>query len=395
MKSSNKEHLHNFRNSTIIFGIISLFWLIFRTGTKPSRIVYPCQQSALKGITIGFGSLLPMFTATALWAYFQQVLSYWKAFFIVSILITPLGSGIYLQTTYSYTEVVLQLSSTETTIDFTSDIFVLNGMDVAHITNLIDLMGEHNLSFYQSSTIDTNQGIDGLVASSDVVLIKNNCQWSQRGGTNSDLIKELIEAIIDHPDGFTGEIVIADNGQGRGSMDWSSTNAEDKKLSAKDVANLFNDEYKVSTFLWDNIRSSEVLEYSEGDMNDGYILYPTADPETEIHTSYPKFETDFGTQISFKNGIWNGTGFEQNLKIINFPVLKSHSSFGVTGTLKHYMGVQSQPLANGHDNIDTGGMGTLMIDLGLPTLNIIDAIWVNANPESSLSEGPGTSYSEA
>jgi hypothetical protein len=31
----------------------------------------------------------------------------------------------------------------------------------------------------------------------------------------------------------------------------------------------------------------------------------------------------------------------------------------------------------------------------LPTLNIIDAIWINANPETSVSEGPATSYSQA
>ncbi|NIV94818.1 DUF362 domain-containing protein, partial [candidate division KSB1 bacterium] len=59
----------------------------------------------------------------------------------------------------------------------------------------------------------------------------------------------------------------------------------------------------------------------------------------------------------------------------NMPVLKSHSWYGVTASLKHYMGVQTQRLANGHQTVATGGMGTLMVETGLPTLNIIDAIW--------------------
>lgn len=33
-------------------GIISLFWLILKTGRKPSRIAYPCQQTALANISI-------------------------------------------------------------------------------------------------------------------------------------------------------------------------------------------------------------------------------------------------------------------------------------------------------------------------------------------------------
>lgn len=63
------------------------------------------------------------------------------------------------------------------------------------------------------------------------------------------------------------------------------------------------------------------------------------------------------------------------------------------------MGVQSEVIAgglgNGHNTVATGGMGTLLVECGLPTLNIIDAIWVNANPFPSISAGPSTSYSKA
>ncbi len=84
------------------------------------------------------------------------------------------------------------------------------------------------------------------------------------------------------------------------------------------------------------------------------------------------------------------------MKVINLPVLKSHFIYGVTGSLKNYMGVQSEiingGLANGHTSVATGGMGTLMVECGLPTLNIIDAVWVNANPYPESYCGPSTGY---
>jgi len=32
--------------STLVIGLASLAWLIYRSGTKPTRIVYPCQKAA-------------------------------------------------------------------------------------------------------------------------------------------------------------------------------------------------------------------------------------------------------------------------------------------------------------------------------------------------------------
>jgi len=166
---------------------------------------------------------------------------------------------------------------------------------------------------------------------------------------------------------------------------------------------MFSATHNVSTFDWTPIRGTRVQEYSTGDMANGYILYDTPDPQTGIKVSYPKFRTDFGTYISFKHGIWNGTGYEKRLRVINIPVLKSHEWYGVTASLKHYMGVQSEGwrgipgvgLGNGHETLATGGMGTLMVETVLPTLNIIDAIWVNANPPPSSLAGPYTPYDRA
>jgi len=289
-----------------------------------------------------------------------------------------------------------------------SDIFVVNGTKGGDggIIKLIDLMGEYGLPFYKSSKAGKNKGPNGLIARDDVVLIKVNSQWNERGGTNTDLLKELIQAILDHPDGFIGEIVVVDNGQGQygsagsgGSFSWSRSNAEDPSQSVQKVVEMFSDSYRVSTYLWDSITTKRVKEYADGDMEDGYIVNMTVNPRTGIMVSYPKFRTKFGTYISFKKGIWNPetqTYDDERLKVINMPVLKTHSIYGVTACVKHYMGVVSDMLtrelgARAHNTVGKGGMGTEIVETRFPTLNILDAIWVNAIPK----RGPSTPYNAA
>ena len=289
-----------------------------------------------------------------------------------------------------------------------SDIFVVNGTsgNAQGVTNLIDLMGIHNSPFYKSPISGKNNGSHGLIAREDTLIIKINSQWDERGGTNTDLLNSLIKAIVKHPDGFVGEIIVADNGQkqygstGRGgNLDYSKNNAEDTSLSVKRVVGSFSD-YKVSTYLWDNITTIRVKEYFEGDTSDGYVIKPTAiNPKAATMISYPKFKTKFGTDISVKLGIWNPktqTYDSDHLKLINVPVLKSHHTYGVTACVKHYMGVSSDKLttrlgASAHDTVGTGGMGVEMAETRFPLLNIIDAIWVNAKPGG----GPRTTYDAA
>ena len=389
---SHKKHL-------LVFAVASLAWFIFRTGTKPSRITYPCQRAALANSSILFGLTIPLCLASFS-TRTRKFLSKRGIGLLTLLAIAFLlfSTGDFLQNMVAFgaspnQELSLSLAPLRANSSPASNLYVVSGRDQAHIANLVNLMGVNGLRFYQSAFNGANQGPDGLIARNDVVLIKINEEWPYRGGTNTDRLKELMQAIINHPEGFTGEIIVADNGQWQGNMNWPESNAEDHSQSAQDVVNQFP---QASTYSWIPIRNRRVQEYSQGDVTDGYILNDNPDPETGIRVSYPKFKTQFGTYVSFKQGIWNGTGYAKRLKIINMPVLKSHSNYGVTGALKHYMGVQSQGegqsgLANGHSSIANGGMGTLMVETGYPTLNIIDATYVNANPGA----GPSTPYNMA
>ncbi|MHA2244680.1 MAG: DUF362 domain-containing protein [Candidatus Hodarchaeales archaeon] len=384
------------KNNLVFFALLNLFWLIFRTGSKPTRIIYPCQRAAIGNISLS--TFVPLSIATPFFRTIKSFLTKNIYVFLPIIIFGMISGELFLGTLAPnpFQEIQLTIESKNASVSPESDIFVLNGQTTDYIKELINLMSSRDLFFYKSSDVGGNWGPEGLIARDDVVLLKINSQWDERGGTNTDLLKELIQAIIDHPDGFLGEIVVADNGQGFGSMDFRKNNAENNTQSTQDVVDMFSSMYNVSAYNWADIRGNSVDEYPEGDMTDGYIVYDTADPETGIYVSYPKFKTECGSYISFKHGLWNGTGYENRLKVINLPVLKSHFIYGVTASLKNYMGVQSETLngglANGHASIATGGMGTLMVECGLPTLNIIDAIWVNANPYPDLYCGPPTDY---
>ena len=248
-----------------------------------------------------------------------------------------------------------------------------------------------------------DQSFYALFNRDDVLILKVNSQWDERGGTNTDLVKAIVEGVLGHPDGFAGEIVIADNGQAQygaagsgGSLDWERNNAVDQTQSMRKVAERFSARHRVSTVSWDRLTSSRVEEYARGDARDGYVVESSASPETGIIVSYPKFATRYGTRISFKEGIWDpasGSYDSGRLKVINVPVLKSHSIYGVTASVKHYMGVVSDRLAGHtpHRSVGTGGMGTQMAQTRFPVLNVLDAVWINAAP----GRGPRTSYSQA
>jgi hypothetical protein len=229
-------------------------------------------------------------------------------------------------------------------------------------------------------------------------VVKINYQWEERGGTNTDLLRGLIRAIVDHPDTFTGEVVVCENAQFRSvsNFDRSANNAEDHSLSPHDVVVGFQTQgHNVSHFDWTSIRGASVDEYSNGDDADGYVVY---DYNAQLHgrVSYPKFETNDGTFVSLRDGLWDpGTSSydREGLKLINLPVLKSHSAtYGATACVKNYMGVVTDLLStSSHSAIRYGVLGALMGEVRLADLNILDCIWVNANPFG----GPLTGYGEA
>ncbi|RPI98184.1 MAG: DUF362 domain-containing protein, partial [Candidatus Aminicenantes bacterium] len=252
----------------------------------------------------------------------------------------------------------------------------------AGIDTLLGLMGDKGLKFYRTSVPGAENGTNGLIAAEDVVLIKVNAQWKYRGCTNTDLVRGLVQRILDHPDGFQGEVVIIENGQGSGSLncDTSSSygnsavhaNAQDESHSFLWLVNSLFHDPRVSAFLLDPIRGTFIGAGEHA--TNGYRAFE--------NVSYPCFTTAGGRRVELKEGIWNGTAYGANLKLINVPVLKHHDAGGseITGALKHVYGLVS--MLDGQSSFrHYGGLGEtcgkMMVSVHTPVLNIIDAIWVS------------------
>ncbi len=248
------------------------------------------------------------------------------------------------------------------------------------IDTLLLMMKTQGLYLYKTAVHPT-----GIVGSNDIVIIKGSFQWDFRNTTSTDRIKGLIWQILQHPDGFTGEILVGDNTQWA-PIGEDDNNSEDPNQCILDVINTFRSKgYPVYVFRWANIMYEVVTEYSDGDYNDGYPY----DPATKI--SYPKFKSPSGNHyISLKHGIWDPAAQTYNhdrLCLINFPVLKAHGWTGATLAIKNWVGV----LTVAHQEERYGGGDAMHFDyffsefalpakvmqVTFPKLTIIDAAWTN------------------
>jgi hypothetical protein len=384
----------------LLAGVLALAWLVLRSGPKPSRLAYPCQQAAFSTAAAAFGvSLVGVVVAIR-----RRLLVRWLTPTGITLgsvgLIAALGAWSYLQRPAAYQGPFLDPRP-----DYVAQVFNTTGCPqdpvgdrFICVEDLIEMMGAQGIKLHRSSTPSLTAGPEGILAADDVVLIKINYQWPERGGTNTDLLRGLIRRIVDHPDSFTGEIVVVENTQfaAADNFDRSANNAQDQTLSPYDVVQHYRSlGHKISHYVWTAIRNQSVQEYSDGDMTDGYVVLPY-DAQIQGRVSYPKFRSVDKTRISLKYGVWNeltGTYDRERLKFINLPVLKSHhATYGATAMVKNYMGVVTGNLStNSHSAIRYGLLGALNGEIQLADLNILDAIWINANPF----DGPWTGYAGA
>lgn len=255
----------------------------------------------------------------------------------------------------------------------------------AGVECLLDVMGERGMKLYRSNQLSPLSGPLGMIGPEDVVLVKVNAQWKYRGCTNSDLVRGLIQRILDHPDGFTGEVVIFENGQGRGSLNcdtWGGrnlypdhavhANAEDESHSFLYLVDkVFNDP-RVSSYLLDPIMSRFIDDSDH--TTHGYRIYQDV--------SYPCFTTNGGRRVELREGVWNGDGYDDKIRLINVPVLKHHDINGseITASLKHFYGILSMGDGQSRYRHYSGlgqTCGKMVASVKTPVLNILDCIWVS------------------
>ncbi len=252
---------------------------------------------------------------------------------------------------------------------------------------LISLLSDHGIYLYKNSLHP-----DGIVSADSIVVIKGNFQWDSQNTTNTDRIKGLIWLILQHPDGFTGEILVCDNTQdiGTGINDLDN-NSDDPNQSIPDVISTFQAKgYPVYCLDWNYIWDKVVTEYSEGNYDDGYVY----DPGPKI--SYPKFRSPSGSYyVSLRHGLWNPAASAYDLSrlcLVDFPVLKAHSIAGATVAVKNWVGVMTTAYGDKrygglrwHDAILFDGYVAKTMAATFPKLSIVDATWTTTKGPRDLS----------
>jgi len=250
------------------------------------------------------------------------------------------------------------------------------------VESLLFRLASAGRRFYRTSLSHPLGGPQGMIGPHDVVCIKVNAQWKYRGSTNTDVVRGVIQRILEHPDGFDGEVCIIENGQGRGSLNCDTTggcdggtrevhaNAENESHSFLWLVNELFQDPRVTAYELDDIRQTFIN--ADDHVTDGY--------RTISDVSYPCFTSPKGNRIEFKEGIWTGSGHDsERLKWINIPTMKDHKDLNVTGCCKHIYGLittWNEPLPH-HDPTVAGQIiGQFYSLVRQPVLHLLDHIWV-------------------
>ncbi|MFO7675515.1 MAG: DUF362 domain-containing protein [bacterium] len=409
MKKMLRAVRHFLHGSFAWLGIGSVLWLILRSGTKPDRLRYPCQQAAastgafwlsafaLPGILRGLRACGVRLPEAKLGRPIRLILVAGTAALVAVLvgerLFTP-HFGPPPSPTGAHLPVWVSDRPLPSRVFVVDSIPVPDSNSIYHegIDSLFALLAANGTCLYRSPRQLPWCDTAGLIGRDDVVLIKVNAEWPERGMTSTDVIKGLISRIVEHPDTFTGEVQLVENGQWRHSWAYPLNNAERRSQTMQSVVDTFAARgFRVGAYNWTAIgygsNNRWVGEFGSGDTLSGYVR------EDSTGMTYAKFTTGYGTRVSTRLGVWNGAAYEPDrLKFINLPVLKSHSLMGVTGAVKHYIGFLSYAaIGSGTMHSRAMAQGLLGVNFGkarFPDLNIIDATWVSAE----ITTGPNAPY---
>lgn len=378
-----------------IAGFLAFLWIVIRSGANPRRLTYPCQRAAvpfaanwLLAIVAFVGgsvflkkfarlSAAPILIAGAIWLTGAlPELSKSSVNDIMSLPVWEVEDPI--STVFAMDSLPPTSGSLAPGDSTVPDEYLVDPA----IDTLLAMMAYRDIFLHR-----TDSQPDGIVGPDNIVIIKGNFQWTGRNTTSADRIKGLIWQILQHPDGFTGEILVCDNTQNIGTgINDDDNNSEDREQSIPDVVNTFYDKgypvyYLDWSFVWDAVCS----EYSDGDYRDGFIY------ETDTKISYPKFRSPSDNfYISMRYGIWDSESAEYDssrLCIVDFPVLKAHVMAGATIGVKNWIGTLTTAYAGEryggwnqmHYTYFWGSYALVarVMEVTFPKLTIVDAAWTS------------------
>ena len=394
-------------------GLFALLWILLRSGTNPKRLSYPCQQAAAP---LAFNWLLAAIAFLGGNLLLRKFTRFAFPFLAVSgIVLFVITETDYLESNTRLNDNLLLALPVWEVPNPVSKVFIMDSVPLTSgslaagdstvpnsylpdpgIDTLLMMMQAKGISFYRTPATPY-----GIVGSNNVVIIKGNFQWNSRNTTSTDRIKGVIWKILNHPNGFTGEIMVCDNTQDIGTgINQQDNNSEDAEQSIIDVVNTFHAKhYPVSSLDWQIYWDVVVNEYSIGNYTSGYVY----DSVSKI--SYPKFKTPNNRYVSLRNGIWDSasSGYDTSkLCIIDFPVLKAHSMAGATIGIKNWIGVLTTAYSTQrygswnamHSSyfFSSYALVARVLAATYPRLTIVDADWTTRQGPNNLTYIQHTSW---
>lgn len=210
-------------------------------------------------------------------------------------------------------------------------ILVKNGDHVQNISKALELLG----------------GMDSIVGPHDIVILKGNGQWPNRGYTHTGCIKAVTDAILAIP-GFDGEVHICDNVQtygatGQFGFDAGPAHRADNwpDHNWNSLAAEYQAEGKpVATKRWFN---SATDIRGPADLTDGWLrtFFDFYGIPTFLSTPVYASPLTPGRMMDLRRGVWEDGAYSafRRLKVIYLPTLNYHSHYaGLTSAVKCFFG---------------------------------------------------------
>ena len=224
-------HAEPLKLSFWVLGIGSAVWLLMRSGTNPKRLAYPCQKAAAATSLAFLGYVGSLLGVTVVFRWFKSHISVGRFAVLLGALVLLAGiqsngfspavpafaaspvlpawtSPSAVSSIYAVTNIPVPLYSLNGGVVPTSvapaDALHDSGVDA--LVNLMETQGDY---FYKTAAHS-----NGSFGANDVIVIKVSNQWGLRNGTNTDVVKGIIYRLVQHPEGFTGAVIIAENVQG-------------------------------------------------------------------------------------------------------------------------------------------------------------------------------------
>jgi hypothetical protein len=234
---------------------------------------------------------------------------------------------------------------------------------------------QHHLYVARNGTPATNVqqaialagGIERFIETDDVVVLKPNGQWPRQGYTHTGCLKGLIDAILDRPGGFGGEVIIVEHVHRgpdeslSGDYCWNVSAGPNRSNNWPDMSYFeLVDFYHGEGFpnvtanpLYDSTQSDDWVPVTDpGSLpagKQGWVrhTYTAAASGRTVWLAHPILRSSYsGKLVDLKNGVWEGGGYNgQQVKLIFLPTLNNHGTYGnedyagPTSALKCHLGI--------------------------------------------------------